>query len=260
MLTDMRAASDPARLEPPSGPDAPTPPSAPTPPRAPSPPRRRSREERRAETRERLLDAAAVVFNRLGYHAATLEAVADAAGYTKGAVYSNFATKQDLFLALVERDSEARVGATEAALGAVSFEQAIALAPDALRRQAAADEVRDVLSIEFWLAAMRDPALRERLAIANREALARYGKVMDERVRRAGIEPGFTGSQLAQLANAFTSGLLLQYYLDPEGTDLDAAVRALRRIAGLPDDDVGAGKQARASAGPTAEGRAVPPR
>ncbi len=194
-----------------------------------------SREERRADTRERLLDAAGQVFNRLGYHGASLEAVAEAAGFTKGAVYSNFATKQDLFLALLERSNDARVSATEEALGAWSLEQAIAATPAALRSQAANDEAWDLLTIEFWLAAMRDPKLHERLAAGTREAWERYGRVMDERIAKTGLRPGFTGAQLAQLVNAFTSGLLLQYYLDPEGTDLDAAVRALRRMVGLPD-------------------------
>jgi AcrR family transcriptional regulator len=230
---------------------------APRPPRSPSPPwippqttprlpaaavpplaARRTRDERRADTRERLLDAAAQVFNRLGYHGASLEAVAEAAGFTKGAVYSNFATKQDLFMALLDRSNDARMAATEEALASWSLEDAIALMPVTLRRQASAEEGWDLLTIEFWLAAMRDPQLRERLAAGTREAWERYGVVMDERIRKAGVKPGFTGAQLAQLVNAFTSGLLLQYYLDPGGTDLEAATRALRRLAGLPDEPV----------------------
>ncbi len=229
---------------------------APTPPPAAAPPiaTRRTREERRAETRERLLDAAAKVFNRLGYHGASLEAVAEAAGFTKGAVYSNFATKQDLFLALLDRNNDARVSATEQALGSWSLEQAIEMTPEALRAQARSDEGWDLLTIEFFLAAMRDPELRKRLVAGTREAWQRYGVVMDERIRMAGLHPGFTGAQLAQLINAFASGLLLQYYLDPEGTDLDAAARALRRIAGLPDepDAAGPGEPAAGSAPPAA--------
>src|SRR5580765_6777154 len=59
-------------------------------------------ERRRAMTREHLLDAAAIVFARDGYHGASLDDVAAAAGFTKGAVYSNFKNKEDLFLALLE--------------------------------------------------------------------------------------------------------------------------------------------------------------
>src|SRR5436305_12166158 len=59
-------------------------------------------ERRRAMTRRYLLDAAEVVFARDGFHGATLDEVARMAGFTKGAVYSNFKNKEDLFLALID--------------------------------------------------------------------------------------------------------------------------------------------------------------
>ena len=59
-------------------------------------------DRRRQLTREYLLQAAAQVFAQRGFHAATLDEVAAAAGFTKGAVYSNFKNKDDLFLALLE--------------------------------------------------------------------------------------------------------------------------------------------------------------
>ncbi len=67
---------------------------------------RLSRQERKAQTRERLIDAAAQVFAQRGFEAASLDEVAAAAGYTKGAVYSNFASKTDLLIALLERRIE----------------------------------------------------------------------------------------------------------------------------------------------------------
>ncbi len=67
---------------------------------------RLNRQERKSQTRERLIDAAAVVFAQRGFEAASLDEVAAAAGYTKGAVYSNFASKTDLFIALIERRIE----------------------------------------------------------------------------------------------------------------------------------------------------------
>src|SRR5580692_9220744 len=59
-------------------------------------------ERRRQQTRDHLLAAAAQVFAERGFHGATLDEVAAAAGFTKGAVYSNFKNKDDLFLALIE--------------------------------------------------------------------------------------------------------------------------------------------------------------
>ena len=67
---------------------------------------RLSRQERKSQTRERLLDAAAQVFARRGFESASLDEVAAAAGYTKGAVYSNFASKTDLVIALIVRRIE----------------------------------------------------------------------------------------------------------------------------------------------------------
>src|SRR3954465_11737054 len=69
---------------------------------------RMTRAESKAATREELLDAARRVFLERGYHGASLELVARAAGYTKGAVYSAFASKADMFLALYDREMEAR--------------------------------------------------------------------------------------------------------------------------------------------------------
>src|SRR5918996_3044348 len=59
-------------------------------------------ERRRAMTRQHLLEAAAIVFARKGFHEATLDEVAATAGFSKGAVYSNFKSKDDLFLALLD--------------------------------------------------------------------------------------------------------------------------------------------------------------
>ena len=67
---------------------------------------RMSRAERKEMTRELLLDAAIEVFAEKGYHGASLDDVAEAAGFTKGAVYSNFTRKSDLFRALCERETQ----------------------------------------------------------------------------------------------------------------------------------------------------------
>jgi AcrR family transcriptional regulator len=65
-------------------------------------------ERRTAMTRRHLLEAAAIVFARNGFHASTLEEVAATAGFIKGAVYSNFESKDDLFLALLDDRIERR--------------------------------------------------------------------------------------------------------------------------------------------------------
>src|ERR671936_2700128 len=75
-----------------------------------------SRKETQQQTRERVLAAAAKVFARRGYHRATVDEIASEAGHTIGALYSNFAGKEELFLALADRQVEERV-AEVAAMG-----------------------------------------------------------------------------------------------------------------------------------------------
>src|SRR3954462_11332492 len=84
---------------------------------------RLSRADRRARTRDDLVAAADALFSANGFHPTSVDAVADAAGYTKGAVYSNFASKEELFLAVYERRAERAQAAVERTLAA---------APDAM--------------------------------------------------------------------------------------------------------------------------------
>jgi AcrR family transcriptional regulator len=77
-----------------------------------------TRAESQARTRTELIDAAERLFTGQGFHATSLGAVADEAGFTKGAVYSNFASKEDLFFAVYERRVETFLPELERSLAA----------------------------------------------------------------------------------------------------------------------------------------------
>jgi AcrR family transcriptional regulator len=129
----------------------------------------KARERRKTETREALLDSAARVFARRGYHDASLEEIAREAGRTTGSVYSSFRGKDDLFLALLERHVEQESDAVARGVD-------LRAAPDEAIRQGFAiwlDFVRrepDVflLSMEFWSRAARNPEIRERYVTMRR--------------------------------------------------------------------------------------------
>jgi len=206
--------------------------------------RRLSRDERRAQTRERLLDAAVDVFNRLGYFGASLEAVADAAGYTKGAVYSNFTTKAELFRAVMERSQGGRALAAETLLRERSLGEYIDLMGGLIADQAANEASFDLLTIEFWLAAMRDPTLRAELADGYRKMRESLGTVIERGLAGDGVSSRFNGSELATLVSAIGSGILLQYYLEPGAVDPELLPRALRLLSGYGMSDAGEGSAA----------------
>ncbi|CAG6958299.1 TetR/AcrR family transcriptional regulator [Mycobacterium avium subsp. paratuberculosis] len=126
----------------------------------------------RGEVRDRILDAAAKVFAAEGFAGATIDAIGQAAGFTKGAVYSNFESKDELFLALLDREFELRGQQIAIALDR-SAGDTTAAAREVSR--SVLDSVRDhsdyyVLLVEYWLRAQRDPQLRECLIERRRAA------------------------------------------------------------------------------------------
>lgn len=220
--------------------------------------RRLSRDERRTQTRDRLLDAAEEVFNRLGYGGASLEAVADAAGYTKGAVYSNFVTKADLFRAVMERTQGGRSESSRALMGERSLGEFVDLMGGLIADQAAHEESFDLLTVEFWLAAMRDPTLRAELAEGYRAMRGSLGPVIERGLAAEGVPSRFSGTELATLVSAIGTGILLQYYLEPGAVDPELLPRALRLLLGYAPP--GAGDPGRAGDQPDRARLASEPR
>lgn len=181
-------------------------------------PRPSLRDEQRALTRRRLLDGAEAVFARGGFHGASVEEVAREAGATTGALYSNFASKEDLFLALFEERIAADVGdySQIVAAGSTVEEQARGTAD---RWMAILRERPDYfpLLIEFWAYAIREPRLREGLAgrfAALRSASAR---LVLEGAEQQGYSPSAeSGELVGMLINALGNGLALEKLADPD--------------------------------------------
>ena len=125
---------------------------------------RRTREEQRAQTRADLLDAAAEVFARNGYHGTSVDMVAEAAGYTKGAVYSNFESKEELFLALLEARLEDSLNSMQDVMDSAAPEDR----PEAFgSRRGEISQWEPqwfMLEAEFELYAARNPEVRDRVA------------------------------------------------------------------------------------------------
>jgi AcrR family transcriptional regulator len=131
-----------------------------------------TRAERQRRTRDELVDAAERLFSRQGFHATSIDAVAAEAGFTKGAVYSNFDSKEDLFFAVYERRVDRRVEQMETALREASthVEALEGMAPGAGRRPEADDGWLAVF-FEFWAHVLRNPELKQRFAAQHRRVI-----------------------------------------------------------------------------------------
>jgi AcrR family transcriptional regulator len=176
---------------------------------------RLTRAQRRQQTRARLLDAAGQVFARRGFHAATIDEVADAAGYTKGAVYSNFANKDALFLALLDQRLAAQLEQVEALYAIESSEELRAAMRAQTEQEFAAARDFGVLQVEFWLYAMRNPAAQAELANRYGQLRGRLAELITRRHTRQQTSPSMPPEHLAALAIATDAGLFLQYSAEP---------------------------------------------
>jgi AcrR family transcriptional regulator len=177
-------------------------------------PTRLTRDQRKAQTRERLLATAKDVLLRRGFHAATLDEIALEAGLTKGAVYSNFASKAHLFLAVV--DARARVQAPTRSQDAVH----VTSLEDLARRHARAAIADDPdgrwasVLIEAWAAADDDEPFRAALLERNRAINSQIARHIEEVATRSGMEFPYPVETLAQSCGGMLRGLLLQRLLD----------------------------------------------
>ena len=182
-------------------------------------PERLSRAERREQTRDGLVAAADRLFVAGGFHATTLDQIAAAAGYTKGAVYSNFASKEDLFFAVYEQRAERTVAEVEGLL--TEHEPAAGL--ERLATDTSARRGRDdgwlAVFFEFWAHAIRHPEYRARFADIHGRLQRPVASALTRFADARGIDLPVGALPLAVAANAMQVGLALERLTQPEVVD-----------------------------------------
>ena len=178
--------------------------------------------ERKHQTRTELVATARELFLELGFHGASLDLIADRAGYSKGAVYSNFASKDDLFLAVLDAHFEQRARA----LADVLFDEA--RLEDSYRAVArsmtAADEGEPrwtPLLLEFWAHASRRPALRAAVAERRERFFTVIAGLIDELGSRHGVRFRIPPKEIARGSNALARGIALDRLLAPGTVSAD---------------------------------------
>jgi AcrR family transcriptional regulator len=183
--------------------------------------------EKTAHTRARLLEAAEKIFARDGFEAAKLEEIAADAGYTRGAFYANFASKEDLFIALLAEEVEKRIASAREGAGARARQ---ALPREELHRAMRKNYIRtlknrtwNILFIEYKLFILRHPELREEVTKMQAKAHATMAKGLEEVFKGAGAKPAVSplaaGMALTGLANALGLDMAVSKALTEEEVD-----------------------------------------
>lgn len=191
----------------------------------------------RTEVRQRLFEAAVDCLVSHGYGAASVEVITQAAGLSRGALYSNFTDKEDLYLQLLEELEHLQLRAIED-LRDQSRDLEHFLELLSTRGTSSTHDPRShaIVQTELWLLAMRNEPVRERLVAVQRRATeALAGSLGDGAL-------GLTALQAASMISALGDGLMMHRMLEPDSlpdTILVDALRVFARAAGrLPDSPV----------------------
>ncbi len=192
-------------------------------------PSARSRRPTRAETRARLLDAAVGVFVERGIAAATVEDIAEAAGFSRGAVYSNFADKDAVVLALLQKMTDDAMAEIEDLLQRfpdpdeyIRATQELMVSPS--RRNGSHDPV---LSVELVLYAMRNPAARPLLKERLDRAEQMVWRVVERNATALGLAAADNRRAIAAMIVAMDDGFALHAIVDPNRDSIEQFSTAL---------------------------------
>ena len=188
-------------------------------------PRRLTRAEQREKTRGCLVEAATKVFSRRGYDKASLDEVAEEAGFTKGAVYSNFKGKEDLFLATIDAHFERRLEAIRRVLAEEPDEEGTAYAAGMdFMNQLNEDPEYFALFFEFWAYAQRNPAVKRKFL----PRIQRFRAALAELFEAKDVEMPMAPEQLAAMLIAMAAGVAMERELDPKAVPHDMYARMLQ--------------------------------
>jgi len=178
-----------------------------------------TQERRRQLTRDALVDAASRVFAQRGFHGASLDEIAESAGFTRGAIYKNFEGKEDLFFAVFDRFNERAVNAFREMLdpGETFTEDDF----DAIGRRwleiIAGDPELYALDLEVRLFALRNPDLRKKLAAHALKVERTIADLMAEQMAKAGVTSQFPTEVLARVMLAASDGIRADVFI--QGAD-----------------------------------------
>ena len=178
-----------------------------------------TRERRLEHTRTLLLDAAEELFARKGFSGAALEDIADAAGYTRGAIYAHFGSKEELFLAVIERnrqrflDGFADVISSSHRLDELDLDELANRWRD-LMSKTGADQA--ALGHEFTLFLLRSPEARKRVAAQRLETVRWLSDYLIEGVARLGGVLRLPATTMARVLLATNEGITLASQIDGE--------------------------------------------
>ena len=183
---------------------------------------RLTRKEKQAHTRSCLMESAARVFARRGLQQASIDEVTGDAGFTKGAFYANFKSKEELFLAMLDERFAQRIEEIDRVWSSDGDIRDKARQAGQDFAQYLSDDEWSRLFFEFAAYAARNEEFRQELVTRYRALRERVADIYARQKEKMGIEPPIAPEQVAAMIFAMVNGLALEKLLEPDAVADDA--------------------------------------
>ncbi|PFD99892.1 TetR family transcriptional regulator [Bacillus sp. AFS023182] len=192
--------------------------------------RRLTQEERKKETRQLLLESAVEVFAQLGFHGASVDKIAEYAGFSKGAVYSHFNSKEELFLAILEKQMHLHVHNIHQIIdkqhSLSHFIETIDEYSLSIRQK---NRTWSMLNMEFLLYAMREESVRHKWSNMITDSVEQISKAIEKLMSKEN-ESTLSADEMAWTILSLENGMAIFYYISEERVPLNIFGKALQNM------------------------------
>lgn len=199
--------------------------------------RRVTHEERKKATRQLLVQSAVETFAQLGFHGASVDKIAECAGFSKGAVYAHFRSKEELFLAIMEQQMQLHIRNIHEAIdrhhSLSHFIESMDQYFDSVRLQ---NPTWSMLHLEFLLYAMREEAVRQKWSTMIAQSIEQLSKAIEKLMAKQTEEARLSAVELAWTILSLENGMAIFSYMDEENVPRHLYRKALHNL--LPTSSV----------------------
>lgn len=197
--------------------------------------RRLSQKEKKEETRKSLLDSAVENFAEFGFHGTSVDRIAEHAGFSKGAFYANFNSKEELFLALLERHMQLHVDKIHQVIDQQHLLSSfIEKLDEYLIYLSEKNRTWSLLHMEFLLYAMRDESVRCKWSSMIIQSVEQIAKSIEKLMKKEEVTFPFSSEEIAWTLLSLENGFAIFHFIDQEKAPLHLSGKALKTMLFTP--------------------------
>ncbi|HZH58018.1 MAG TPA: helix-turn-helix domain-containing protein [Metabacillus sp.] len=199
---------------------------------------RLTQKERKEETRKLLLESAVEIFAEFGFHGSSVEKIAEHAGFSKGAVYGHFDSKEDLFLALLERQMELHIKNVHQLIEQqYSLSEIIDQMEEYFHMVKEENRTWSMLNMEFLLYAMRNESARKQWSEMITKSVGQISKSIEILMAKENHEITLSSVEIAWTILALENGMSIFHYISEDRVPLGLYGKALKNMLLSPEKE-----------------------